>query len=219
MNIAIILAAGKGSRFGSPKQFALIKNKPVISYSLEKFNRAPDVNRIIVVTAKSKISYVSQLAKRYRFHKISDVIAGGKERQDSVKAALQILPDLGYVTIHDAARPLFNKNLIEQGFRQVKKLKAVIPVLPIRDTIKKVKDDKVIKTIDRTQLYYVQTPQFFEIKLLKKVYQKAYQDNYYATDDANLFERVKYEVYTIDGNKQNIKITDKQDLEIIKNFL
>jgi 2-C-methyl-D-erythritol 4-phosphate cytidylyltransferase len=219
MNIAVILAAGKGKRFGQAKQFILIKNKPMIVYSLEKFNRSKYTERIILVTLKNKISYLKRLAKKYHLNKITDIIVGGKERQDSVFNALKILPDQGYVAIHDSARPLFNPHIIKQGFRQVKKCKACIPVLPVQDTIKQINLNEVVQTIDRTCLYYVQTPQFFEIKLLKKAYQKAYLNNYYTTDDASLVERIRHTVYTIAGHKQNLKITDQSDLKLVKNYL
>jgi len=219
MNFAVILAAGKGKRFGKEKQFVLINNKPVIYYSLQKFNQAQEIDKIIVVTLKNRIQLVNQLIKKYMFSKVSDVIIGGEERQDSVQNALKILPKRGYVAIHDAARPIFSFDLVKQGFKDIRKYKACIPVIPIQDTLKIVRKSFVELTLDRSKLYYVQTPQFFDIELLKKACHKAYQDNYYATDDANLIERMGEKVHIIPGSKKNIKITDKNDLQLIKSLL
>jgi 2-C-methyl-D-erythritol 4-phosphate cytidylyltransferase len=216
MNFAVILAAGKGKRFGKEKQFVLIKNKPVIYYSILKFNKSPIVQKIIIVVSKDRVHYLKNMIKKYNLSKVSSVIVGGIARQDSMRNALELLPEKGYVVIHDAARPLFSKTLIRQGFNFAEKFQTCIPVIPIQDTIKKVKNSIVIKTINRSDLYCIQTPQFYEIRLLKKAYNKACQVNYYATDDANLVEQVGFKVHTIPGQKQNIKITDTEDLELIK---
>ncbi|MEO0083403.1 MAG: 2-C-methyl-D-erythritol 4-phosphate cytidylyltransferase [candidate division WOR-3 bacterium] len=219
MNFGIILAAGQGKRFGQKKQFYLIKNKPVIYYSLKKFNDSPDISKIIVVTNKTKIRYVQNLVKKYKFNKVIKVIAGGKERQDSVKNALRILPDNGYVAIHDSARPLLNSAIIAQGFNYVKRYQACIPVIDIADTVKELDGNFIKSTQNRANFYLAQTPQFFEIRLLKQAYADAEKDNFYATDDASLVERLGKKVYAFRGIKSNIKITDKEDIRIIKNLL
>jgi 2-C-methyl-D-erythritol 4-phosphate cytidylyltransferase len=219
VNFVVILASGKGKRFGQQKQFILIKNKPIIFYSIEKFNKSPVVDKIIIVTIKNKIGYIKNLVKQYNFKKVLAVIVGGKERQDSVRNALKILPSKGYVAIHDSARPLFSSEIIMTGFKSVKKHKACIPIMPIQDTIKQVKGRVVIKTLDRSQVYYVQTPQFFELSLLKNGYAQADKEHFVATDDASLIERLGYKVHTFQGQKQNIKITDKQDLIQVRKLL
>ncbi|MCS7258936.1 MAG: 2-C-methyl-D-erythritol 4-phosphate cytidylyltransferase [candidate division WOR-3 bacterium] len=216
MNFAIILAAGRGQRFGGLKQFLMVNKKPLIYYSIVKFNRSPFVDKIILVTLQEKINYLKMLASKYQLNKTQAVIAGGKERQDSVYNALKLLPDNGYVAIHDAVRPLVSLSLIKKGFLLVKKHRACIPVLPIYDTVKEVKNHRVIKTLERSQLYYVQTPQFFEIALLKKAYAHAYKQNIYQTDDAGIVEFLGTPVFTFEGEKTNIKITEKNDLIIIK---
>jgi 2-C-methyl-D-erythritol 4-phosphate cytidylyltransferase len=219
MNFAVILAAGQGKRFGREKQFVLVNNKPVIYYSVQKFNQLPVIDKIIIVTLKNRLQLLNQLVKKYKFQKVADIIVGGAQRQDSVKNALRVLPDKGYVAIHDAARPNLNSKLVSQGFRVVRKTKACIPVIPVQDTIKIAENNSIKVTLDRKKLYIVQTPQFFDVELLKKAYAKAYQEKYYASDDANLVERLGYKVYTIAGSKQNIKITDKEDLPLIKVLL
>jgi len=219
MNFAVILAAGVGKRFGKEKQFVKINNLPIIYYSIKAFNQSAVVDKIIIVTKKERIGYLRKLIKRYNFSKVEKIVEGGLKRQDSMRNALKILPDKGYVAIHDSARPLLIQSMIARGFRLVKKYKAVIPVLSVIDTIKQIKNDFVLKTIDRTDLYYVQTPQFFELGLVKKAYTKALWEDYYATDDANLIEHLWKKVYVMPGLKQNIKITDKQDLLLIKKLL
>lgn len=219
MNFAIILAAGKGRRFGKEKQFAILNKKPLIYYSIQKFNTSLSVDKITIVTTKNRIDFIKKLITKYNFYKVREVIIGGRERQDSASNAISILPDKGYVAIHDSARPLITLDLIKQGFKVCKTYKAAIPILPVLDTIKTVNQNKISKTIDRSQLCLVQTPQFFEINLLKAAYQKAKKDKYYATDDANLIERLGIKVMTFPGLKQNIKITDKVDLKLVKAFL
>jgi 2-C-methyl-D-erythritol 4-phosphate cytidylyltransferase len=219
MNFAVILAAGQGKRFGREKQFVLINNKPVIYYSIQKFNQSPVIDKIIIVTLKNYIPFLRQLVKKYKFDKVSDIIVGGAQRQDSVKNVLRVLPEKGYVAIHDAARPNFKSKLVSQGFRMVSKTKACIPVIPVQDTIKIAEKNSIKETLDRKKLYIAQTPQFFDVELLKNAYDEVYQEQYYASDDANLIERLGRKVYTIAGSKQNIKITDKEDLPLIKVLL
>ncbi|MCX7785493.1 MAG: 2-C-methyl-D-erythritol 4-phosphate cytidylyltransferase [candidate division WOR-3 bacterium] len=218
MNYAIVLAAGKGKRFGKEKQFALIRRKPVLYYAIKMFQQSSCVDKIIVAVQKRHLSRVATLIKRNNFSKVSALVIGGKHRQDSVHNALKALPDTGYVAIHDAVRIGLSNELIEQGFNYCQKYKACIPVVPIEDTVKVVRHNIVKKTLDRSKLCLAQTPQFFEIGLLKRAYQKAYQDKYYATDDAQLLERIKVKIYTIPGAKLNLKITDRIDLEILKHL-
>ncbi len=216
MNFAIILAAGKGKRFGKEKQFITIRHKPILYYSIKIFHQSLEIDKIIVVVSNKHLNSVKALVKRYNFHKVSNIIIGGKERQDSVYNALKIMPDKGYVAVHDAVRIGFFPELITQGFKYCRQYKACIPIIPIQDTVKIVKQNFVHKTLDRTQLFYAQTPQFFEIKLLKSAYIKAYNEQYYATDDAQLLERINVKVYTIPGSKLNLKITDPLDLKVLK---
>lgn len=219
MNTAIILAAGQGRRFGRLKQFIILKGKPVVYYSLFKFSRSPCVDNIIVVTLKSKISYLNKLIKKYNFSKISNVVIGGETRQDSVANALKLILSKGYVAIHDAARPNFSERFIQVGFKLVKKFKAIIPVIPITDTIKMINHNEVIQTIDRNSLYYVQTPQFFELDLIKKAYNFAAQQKYNTTDDASLIEKLGLKVYILKGTKSNIKLTDYEDFILLKKII
>ncbi len=219
MNTAIILAAGQGQRFGRLKQFIILNGKPVVYYSLYKFSRSSCVDNIIVVTLKSKISYLNKLIKKYNFPKISNIVFGGKTRQDSVANALKLILSKGYVAIHDAARPNFPEGFIQVGFKLVKKFKAIIPVIPITDTIKMINHNQVIQTIDRKSLYYVQTPQFFELDLIKKAYDVAAQKKYNTTDDASLIEKLGFKVYTFKGTKSNIKLTDYEDFILLKKII
>ncbi|MEO0091998.1 MAG: 2-C-methyl-D-erythritol 4-phosphate cytidylyltransferase [candidate division WOR-3 bacterium] len=216
MNYAIILAAGKGKRFGREKQFATVRRKPILYYAIRVFQQSSDIDKIIVVVLKKHLNAVKALVKKYNFNKVTELVIGGKKRQDSVYNALKVLPDKGYVAIHDAVRIGLSKELITLGLRACRKYKACIPVIPIQDTVKIVRKRFVQRTLDRSQLFLAQTPQFFEIGLLKRAYKKAYQEKYYATDDAQLLERIKFRVYTIRGLKQNLKITDPLDLRIVK---
>ncbi len=214
----IILAAGKGKRFGNLKQFFFINDYPLFIYSVKAFENSL-CDGIFVVTLKEKKREVWKWIKKLSFRKVKKVITGGKERFHSVMKALRFLPSRGYVAIHDASRPLITSNFINQGFRLVEKYKAVILGIKSEDTLKTVFNHQVIATLDRRYIYRIQTPQFFEIKILKKAYQLAKKEKWEGTDDSFFLEKAGFRVYLFEGDKRNLKITTKEDLELIKNLL
>ncbi|MEO0089476.1 MAG: 2-C-methyl-D-erythritol 4-phosphate cytidylyltransferase [candidate division WOR-3 bacterium] len=214
----IILAAGKGKRFGFLKQFFFVKNIPLFIYSVRAFEKSL-CDEIFVVTLREKRREVWYWIKKLSFKKVKKVIAGGKERFHSVRKALRFLPNEGYVAIHDASRPLITPNFINRGFKLVEKYKAVILGIKSEDTLKIVFNKKVITTLDRENIYRIQTPQFFEIGILKKAYQLAKRERWEGTDDSFFLEKAGFQVYLFDGDKKNIKITTKEDLALIKNLL
>ena len=215
MNIAVILSAGKGSRFGSdlPKQYSVLNGVPVICKSIEKFEKAEFIDHIVMVCEPSYIEKIKELSKPYK--KIIKVIEGGKRRQDSVFNALKSFgnnPPLK-VWIHDAARPLFSKKLLERLYKASLKYEAVIPVVPMTDTIKELNNSFVKKTLDRENLFCVQTPQVFEFKSLFNAYTK-FNELFDASDDAFLMEKNGVEVNTVSGEVFNIKVTYQSDIKI-----
>lgn len=216
--ISVILAGGgKGRRIGDiPKAFLTINRRPLIYYSIETFYRK--VDEIVVVLPSEYIEEWSRKIKeKYRNIK---VVAGGKERQDSVREGLFSLKNKkGLVLIHDVARPLFSCNLVEKLIKGARKYGAAVPYIEIQDTVKERKGDFVLRTINRENVVCIQTPQAFKTELIIKAYNKAYRDGFYATDDAAVVEYFGGKVYLIPGERENIKITYPVDIYIAKEML
>jgi 2-C-methyl-D-erythritol 4-phosphate cytidylyltransferase len=157
---------------------------------------------------------------KYRLKKVTAVVRGGRHRQDSVYAAIKHLPaDCRMVAIHDGVRPFIPVNVIEKGFRLGRQARAVITAIPVKDTVKKVKQGKVKNTLDRKELWQVQTPQVFEAKLIRAAYEKAMQAGQYVTDDAQLVEKLGKPVAVVEGSYDNIKITTPEDLPLAETIL
>ncbi|NPV13352.1 2-C-methyl-D-erythritol 4-phosphate cytidylyltransferase [candidate division WOR-3 bacterium] len=219
-NWGIIVAAGQGKRFGGLKQFALIKNKPLIFYSIRPFELCSSVSGYVVVTNESKLGMVKTLLQRYRFKKLLGVVAGGKERMDSVEHGLLNLPEKGYVAIHDGARPLLKSEMLIQGFQTCRRYPAVAFGVPINDTIKKVNpSNQIIQTIDRSGLVAIQTPQFFRLDIIRRAYANARAKNLTATDDCALVEHLNIAPRLLPGSPLNIKVTTKEDLFLCQALL
>ena len=206
--VAILLAGGKGSRFGEKKQFIKLKGEPLFQFSLNTINKIDEITDIILVLPEEDLERV----KIFSFKNVKKV-AGGKERQDSVKNALDTIDNADIVIVHDSARPFATESMFIDGINNIKKgFDGSITAIPARDTIKKVENNLVSKTLSRKELYIVQTPQTFKFDVLKKAYQKAYEDNFLGTDDASLVERIGGKVVINKGSILNFKITTKEDL-------
>ncbi len=208
----IIAAAGEGKRFGSAKQFTKLKGRPVLDWALETFDSHVKVTDIILVVKEDWLreKYMS------RFQKLSAVVHGGEKRQDSVMAGFsQVKPIKDtIVLVHDGVRPLVGKDLITRVIEAAEKVGAAIPGISLEDTIKQIKDEKVFRTLDRTTLLRIQTPQGFSYAVLEEALNKAKEDNFYGTDEASLVERLGKEVCVVAGDTRNIKITSPEDIQI-----
>lgn len=215
-NYAIVVAAGQGRRFGGTKQFHTLHGIPIFIYSLQSFQRNTHIDSIIVVVPGNKTRMVRQLIKEFKLTKVKKIVVGGRRRQDSVLNGLdQIGKQLGIALIHDAVRPLVAQSLIDKGIKLCEKHKAVIFGTAIGDTIKEARHHRVLHTVPRHNLFLVQTPQFFDIGLLKKAFQQNTLDNEY-TDEASLLEAQGIPVYIFQGRRDNIKVTKKDDLKLIE---
>jgi len=218
---AIIPAAGKGSRMGSElnKQYLKLKDKPILAHTLEVFQRTPLIDRIIVVACKEEVDFCKQhVVAKYSLDKVAAVIPGGKERVDSVRAGLDYCyPDTELVVVHDGARPLLTYNLLNQVLEKARETGAAIAAVPVKDCIKQVAGGKVEKTLDRRQLWAVQTPQAFNYVLFKKAYGTSFSDLIY--DDAMVVELSGGSVSVVEGDYKNIKVTTPEDLSIAEIFL
>lgn len=213
---AIIVGAGKGKRFGGPKQFFDVFGKPLIVHTAECFEKNRSVDKIIVVVPQNMIKKIERVMNNFGLKKIQKVVSGGKRRQDSVLNGVKTIKDEhGIVIIHDAVRPFISQRLINRGIKLCKKYKSVIFGTPVFDTLKLVKGNKVVYTVPRISPYAIQTPQFFDIKYLREAYKKVNFKNEF-TDEAGIIENAGMDVFVFKGEPDNIKITTKKDLKFLK---
>lgn len=213
---AIIVAAGKGTRMGSeiPKQYMTIAGKTILDTTLYKFEKNNFIDEIILVVNKEDIDYVkANIACDYK--KIIKVLNGGKTRTESVYEGIKMVAEnCKVLLIHDGVRPFVSYNLINTCVENAYNYKACIPAIDVVDTIKEVSDGFVEKTLDRTILKSVQTPQAFDYALIRECYGLAINEKINFTDDASIVEYYGYKVKIIDGLTRNIKITTPLDLRI-----
>ena len=235
---AVIVAAGTGKRMNNSvkKQYMEIAGSPVLYYTLMAFEKS-EVDEIVIVTGEDDIPYVKeQIVEGYGIKKVTAICAGGKERCDSVYEGIkQILnvegtdgcPD-GYVLIHDGVRPLVTPEFINSCIASVKKYGACIPGVPEKDTVKEADDNMdVVRTPDRKKMYRIQTPQCFDLALIKEAFEKYYGENTRVgagsaamTDDAMLVEKYTgHKVKIIEGDDKNIKITTPEDIGLAEYYL
>ena len=221
---AVVLAAGSGKRMGTAvhKQYLLIKDRPVIYYTLQAFEDS-EVDEVILVTGADEVDYCrKEIVEAYHFKKVRDVVAGGKERYDSVYEGLKALSGCDYVLIHDGARPLISRTLINANINCVQETKACITAVPAKDTIKVADDnDYVADTPDRSRLWQIQTPQSFSYALVLEAYRKREEAmDGTMTDDAMVVEKyTSHPIRLFKGDYRNIKITTPEDLVIAEAFL
>jgi 2-C-methyl-D-erythritol 4-phosphate cytidylyltransferase len=214
---AIIVAAGEGRRFGSAKQFAALKGRPLLDWTLDAFETHPEVGEIVLVLPDEKAG--AGFIERHP--KITAVVRGGRRRQDSVRrgfARVRAGADK-VVLVHDGVRPLVSREVISRVIREAGRRGAAVPVVPVEDTIKETVRGKVIRTVDRAHLYRVQTPQGFLYAVLEKALRRASLEKSTATDEAALAERAGAEVRAVEGDPRNIKVTTPSDLKLAEALL
>lgn len=223
-NVAVVLAAGQGKRMKSriQKQFLLIKEKPVLYYTLQAFEKSPLISGIILVTGKEEIEYCRQeIVEKYGFAKVKKIVAGGKERYHSVYEGLKAVEGAEYVFIHDGARPFVDHAMLERLYGAVKEYGACVAGMPVKDTIK-LSDEKgfAAQTPERNRVWQVQTPQTFDYPLIRDAYEKLMEEKLEGvTDDAMVVESMTdHKVKLVEGSYRNIKITTPEDLEIAALF-
>ncbi|KHD34713.1 2-C-methyl-D-erythritol 4-phosphate cytidylyltransferase [Clostridium acetobutylicum] len=223
MNCAIIMAAGRGSRMkvNKNKQFILIQGKPILAYTIDKFQRSPLIDEIIIVAAESEINFCMQeIVYKYKFNKVKNIVSGGSERQQSVMNGLKAVKSANIVLIHDGARPFVDNKIIENGIKYAEKYGGAACGVQPKDTIKiKSEDGFSEKTIDRSKLFCVQTPQCFKYDLILKAHINAEKEGILATDDTMIFEMSGNKVYLYDGSYENLKITTPDDLYAAETLL
>ena len=213
--VALIVAGGRGERMNSeiPKQFLLLNNLPILIHTIKQFSHFEE---IIVVLPKAQFDYWSKLCKDNDFNESHTLIEGGASRFQSAKNGLEKIDEEAIVAIHDGVRPLISKTLINRLVAETKKGIGVIPIVPIKDSMRKVEGGNS-KHIDRSNLYQVQTPQCFIGAEIKDAYKQEFSENF--TDDASVLESNGGKIITILGERANLKITTEEDLQIAEVFI
>lgn len=213
---AIIPAGGMGHRFGNAlsKQFVDLAHWPILAHTLSRFDQTALVDQVILVVPRGQKTRVkSEIIKRYDLQKIVNVVIGGETRQESVYLGFLALDeDVEYVLVHDAVRPLVRLKTVEDVILVAQEFGAAIAAMPVRDTLKQVDGDNILKTMDRTHLWQAQTPQVFERSILAEALSAARRDGFIGTDEASLVERLGKAVKVVHGAADNIKITHPEDL-------
>lgn len=210
---ALIVAGGKGLRMGSelPKQFLLVAAKPVLMHTLEAFHRYDEAMQLIVVLPREQQSYWKQLCSDYHFtlnHLIAD---GGETRFHSVQNGLMLVQEPGLVAVHDGVRPFVSQEVIARCYEAAETQLAAIPVIDVFETVRHL-TPQGSETVNRDDYKLVQTPQVFEVGLLKNAYSQAYSTHF--TDDASVVEALGVSITLVEGNRENIKITTPFDLKV-----
>ena len=222
MNIAIIVAAGSGTRFGAdvPKQFLEICGKPLLIHTLERFEECAAIDEIVLVLSESEIENFQKILEKFNLKKLGKIVSGGKTRAESVRNALNSLDEnkTEFVAVHDGARPLVSHEEIAQTIEKAREIGAVCLVGKVTDTIKRISGDKIVETIDRENLRRAQTPQSFRFDILQKAF-SAENFDALATDECFLVEKARFEIAFVEGSAKNIKITTREDFAFAENYL
>lgn len=218
MKYALIVAGGKGLRMGTdlPKQFLPIGGKPVLMRTLEAFYRYSSEIQLILVLPHSQQDYWRELCAKYDFtlpHRVAD---GGETRFHSVKNGLAVIQGDGLVAVHDGVRPFVSQDVIARCYELAETGKAVVPVVGVVETVRQINENGSV-TVDRERYKLVQTPQTFDVGLLKKAYEQSYTSTF--TDDASVVEALGVSVCLTEGNRENVKITTPFDLKLAEFLL
>ncbi len=209
----IVTASGSGKRIGTevPKQFLLINKKPIIFYTIEQFYKySPDIE-IIITLNENYISYWNNLINEYNFNIKHRIVKGGITRYDSVKNAIKTINESCLVAVHDAVRPFVSINTISRCFAVAEKKGNAVPYIEISDSIRHI-DKGANSSVERSKFVKIQTPQIFNINLIKKAYSN--NNCIECTDDASLVESINEKIHLVKGNIENFKITTQYDLKI-----
>jgi 2-C-methyl-D-erythritol 4-phosphate cytidylyltransferase len=226
---AVIPAGGKGKRGGTstPKQYLRFHGKELIVYTLEIFQKNNLVDEIIISAEQPYHTLLNKIAKDYNLTKISQLVEGGEERQDSVYNALKAIKAEGassddyallnddLIVVHDAARPMLSDSILTKAINTAKEKGNALVCLKARDTL--LKGDHIVKEyVDRSEIYYVQTPQIFRYKDLKKAMKKAYEKNFIGTDESMLIKEIGIDINIVEGSMLNFKVTTMTDIEMFE---
>lgn len=210
---ALIVAGGSGSRMGAeiPKQFLLLAGKPILMHSIERFRKFYEAVRIIVVLPEEYIKYWEDLVKEFSFSVQHDIVTGGSTRYQSVKNGLRNIEDDSLVAIHDGARPLVSTDTIKRCYDGAEKYGNAVPVMNASDSVRMITEQGSLP-LNRLFIRFIQTPQVFRTDIIRKAYLQDFQPDF--TDDAILLEKTGETIHLVEGNRENIKITNPEDLMV-----
>lgn len=204
------------------KQFLLLGGVPLIVHTLEIFQSNSLITEIILLIPNNEIDYCKkEIVSCNRFTKLKKIVSGGEKRQDSVFNGLKwVSPEIDIIVVHDGVRPFLTKELLETTITEAQKKGAAIVAIPIKDTLKEISGQGIVgKGINRDLLWRIQTPQAFKKEIIVRAFEKAGQDNFYATDESTLVTRLGAPVYVVSGSELNIKITTPEDLILGESIL
>lgn len=217
MNVAIVVAAGKGTRFGGnrPKQFLGLNGAPVIVQTLRQFERCTEIESVVVVLPAEETAGFQSLVEKFDLKKVARIVAGGGTRAQSVRNGLAAIAEAEVVAVHDGVRPLVTPDEIDQVVRVARARGAALLVAPIGDTVKEIDNNQVQRTRPRQNLRRALTPQCFRLEILIRAYDalpEIESSGVEVTDDSFLVEQLGVEVVAVEGSARNIKITSQEDL-------
>lgn len=217
---AVVPAAGSSTRMGKDKLLLPLGEQPVLLHTLRALDACPYITEIVVVTREELIVPIGQLCRDAALEKVRKVIVGRATRSHSVLAGLgELSPDAELAAIHDGARPLVSQAVLEAVIRRASECGAAAPAVPVKDTVKRARDGLVTATLDRAELRAVQTPQVFQVDLIKTALQKALEDGAELTDDCAAVERLGIGVALTEGDYCNLKLTTPEDLAVAEALL
>jgi 2-C-methyl-D-erythritol 4-phosphate cytidylyltransferase len=221
--VALLLAAGRGERFGHalPKAFVPLAGRPLMVHALDALAAAPAMERVVPVVAEAELARFRRLvAELPPQPKLAEPVLGGIERQDSVRAGVEALPpETEIVAVHDAARALLRPEAVSRVVAVARREGAAILAIPVRDTIKRVAGSRIVETPARAECWAAQTPQVFRVEILREALAKAAADGHLGTDDAELVERLGVPVQVVEGDPDNFKLTQPADLALAERML
>lgn len=223
--VALVPAAGMGKRMGAGgvnKPFLRIGDKPILAETLLRLESSTEISDIYVIVSKEAEDRCREdIVRQYNLKKVTKIVIGGVERQDSVKNGLDAIESrCDVVMIHDGIRPFVTPELIDESILETWKYGATVVAVPVKETVKTVSYDReILETLDRNKLWLAQTPQTFKYDIIKKAYENAFENGIYGTDDSALVELLGIKIRIITGFYENIKITTPEDLVIAKAFL
>lgn len=221
MTTAIIVAAGSGTRMGFDKLLARLGGSPVILHTLRAFQACPDIDEIVVVTSADRVDVIRRLADDVVLTKIRTFVPGGAERHLSVWAGIQALAaGCGYVAVHDGARPLVHPSQISRCIARARETSAAASARPVSETLKRVDAaGRVSESVDRANLWIMETPQVFARPLLTESYEVVLRDGVLVTDEVSALERLGHPVWLVENLSPNPKITWPADLAMAERLL
>lgn len=216
---AVIVAGGKGTRMQSdlPKQFLLLKGKPILMHTLEVFYTYDASVEIILVLPKDQQVYWKELCEEFFFSVPHQIADGGSTRFHSVFNGLSKIKGEGVVAIHDGVRPFVSLSVLAACYGEAEKKKAIIPVIDVQESLREIKGEGETRMVDRSKFLIVQTPQVFEVETLKNAYKQPYTSLF--TDDASVVEANGGVIHTVKGNEENIKLTTPYHLKIAESLM